>query len=301
MPDSPLFGIPMLEGGSDYPSPDATADAKQINDQFKYVEQFLGIKPVTSGALPSSPKTQQVVYETDTGKLKYWSGSAWVEIKVPTTGSTAERDAFWGSPANGSQRVALANQFPIWRNTDKGWIEQYFANDGDSAIGGYKAAVAAKEPGWYPIGGKLPYVLVEKNISQSSVNGTLTMTWNNTGYAEATDSTMYDKDQNTRIVVPVRGFYRLRGVIRTNGVNVMDMTIYKNGTPYNRGRYSNVGAVGAASHIFFDSTVYGTASEYFEIKVVSNTTTGTYSGSNGECWIEMQYMNPDWIPFNPPA
>lgn len=148
MPTSPLFAIPMLEGGSDYPSPDAIADAKQVNDQFKYLEQFVGVQEVTSGTLPSSPKEQQFIYETDTGRVRYWDGTQWVTIAYRMVGTTAQRNALYPTPATPSARVALANAAPLWFNTEKGWQEQYYAQYDDA---GAVATTPVREVhGWGP-------------------------------------------------------------------------------------------------------------------------------------------------------
>ena len=149
MPESPLFAVPMLEGGSDYPTPDSAADAKDINDMFKYAENFWGVLPVTSGSLPSSPKDQQLVHETDTGRLRYWDNPAWVTI-VPDRdkGTTAERDALYPAPGSPTDRVALANTFPLWFNTQKGYQEQYYAQFDDS--GATALTPTKKTFGWAP-------------------------------------------------------------------------------------------------------------------------------------------------------
>lgn len=157
MPTSPLFAVPMLEGGSDYPTPDSTADAKQINDQFKYAEQFWGVKEVTSGTLPSSPKNQQLIYESDTGRLRYWDGTTWVTVSPPNAlrGTTAARDAAFPTPANAAARVALAAQVPLWFNTEKGYEQQYFAQFDDAGAGIF----SRKTHGWrasLTAGGRVP-------------------------------------------------------------------------------------------------------------------------------------------------
>ena len=56
------------------------------------------------------------------------------------SGTTAERDAVWGVPANATARVALAEERPRWFNTDKGWDEQYFAQYDDAGATVYNSA-----------------------------------------------------------------------------------------------------------------------------------------------------------------
>lgn len=171
MPESPLFAVPMLEGGSDYPTPDATADSKQINDQFKYAEGFWGVKIVTSGTLPSSPKTQQLIYETDTARLRFWNGTTWVTLSRREAGTTAERNTYWGTPGDAASRVALANQFAVWNNIEKGWTEQYYAAYNDAGVGANTPVKATA--GWAPTaaGGR---VLLTRYTA--AVNGTGTVT-----------------------------------------------------------------------------------------------------------------------------
>ncbi len=174
MPDSPLFGVAMLEGGSDYPTPDATADSKQINDMFKYAEQFWGVKPVTSGALPGAPKVQQLVVETDTGKAKYWDGVSWVVLAEPASaskGTTAARNIAYPTPGSAAARVALANTVPLWYNTDKGWEEQYYAQYDDAGVGAGTPVRAAH--GWAP---RHDVARVQLTKFTAAVNGTGTVT-----------------------------------------------------------------------------------------------------------------------------
>lgn len=77
MPNSPRIKFPLLTGGSDYPTPDDPADAKDINDGLLALEAEVGVKRVTSGTRPSAPYTGQLIFETDTDLLFHWNGSAW--------------------------------------------------------------------------------------------------------------------------------------------------------------------------------------------------------------------------------
>lgn len=74
------FQIPLISGGSDDPEPDEVADAKDINDGFKEVDNYLGVLISTSTTNPASPKRQQLIVDTDTGILKYWSGTQYVQL-----------------------------------------------------------------------------------------------------------------------------------------------------------------------------------------------------------------------------
>lgn len=66
-------------------------------------------------------------------------------------GTTAERDAYYGSPVSLAQQVALANKKVVWFNTDLGWDESYYVPTGSAGLTakGLTPGVAAS---WYPTG-----------------------------------------------------------------------------------------------------------------------------------------------------
>lgn len=74
------FGFPLLTGGTDYPTPDVAADAKDINDQIRAIDAVIGFIICTSSTRPSNPKQGQPIVETNTGNLLYYSGTTWVTI-----------------------------------------------------------------------------------------------------------------------------------------------------------------------------------------------------------------------------
>lgn len=81
-------------------------------------------------------------------------------VPIPVSGTTAERDARFGAPpSTDANRVALANQKPIWYNTDLGWQEGYFAVTGLSGLTA-RGLVAGTASGWYPttVGPKITLV-----------------------------------------------------------------------------------------------------------------------------------------------
>lgn len=122
MPESPLFKVPLITGGSDYPTPDTAADAKNVNDGFIYAEQFWGVKLVTSGTLPSNPKVQQLIFETDTGILKGWDGDEWLALSTgtggggggPDAGSVSARNAKYPAPSTLSARITQQRLGVTW-------------------------------------------------------------------------------------------------------------------------------------------------------------------------------------------
>lgn len=109
-----------------------------VNANFTAIDTEVG----TQRSTDSSQNARLAVIEDLT--LPTASGA---NVGVVPKGTTAERDAFWGTAATGADRVTLANKWPRWLNTDKGWVEQYFAQHDDPSVG---TAPAKKVFGWKP-------------------------------------------------------------------------------------------------------------------------------------------------------
>ncbi|WNN95016.1 minor tail protein [Microbacterium phage Magritte] len=77
------------------------------------------------------------------------SSHAVVSDRIPHSGTTAQRDDYYGIPGSGAPRIALAQRKPIWFNTDFGWFESYYVPDSASSLKGLTAPAVS---GWYPIG-----------------------------------------------------------------------------------------------------------------------------------------------------
>lgn len=91
-------------------------------------------------------------------------------------GTTTQRDTQFGVPTTLAGHVALANQRPVWYNTDTGWEESYYAVSGSAgltALGLVTGAVA----GWYPVD-KGPYFSLDGLQYVPSFN-TLLNSWAN--------------------------------------------------------------------------------------------------------------------------
>lgn len=103
---------------------------------------------------------------------------------VPTSGTAAERNARFGVPATDAERVALANQKPIWFNTEDGWEESYYAPQGLAGLTA-RALVAGTPAGWYPTG-EGPYSRLLTGVVQSMAPGTYINTWSQWGTGGST-------------------------------------------------------------------------------------------------------------------
>lgn len=149
---------------------DEPADISGINANMKTIDQFIGMAYVcTSDTRPSNPFKNLGIYETDTKRGYIHDGVTFqlvfdANFTTGLKGTSAQRDAYWGSPSTGSttpeqqNRAALANQAPRWYNTEKGYEEQYFAKTDDvGALPGFQAF----NPGWFPSGaGLVPQAFV---------------------------------------------------------------------------------------------------------------------------------------------
>lgn len=134
-------------GGSSGTIPgDDQADIDVLNDNSDKIDAAIGVAPVTSGAKPATPFSGQPIALTDAnniGQLRV--GSAWVNPGYVGFGTTAQRDAYYPTPGNAAARVALAATAPRWFNTDKGFMQQYFAQFDDAGVA---APFAKKVFGW---------------------------------------------------------------------------------------------------------------------------------------------------------
>ena len=80
---------------------------------------------------------------------------------VASVGTTSQRDALHGVPTTAAARRALQEKTVTWSNTDqgKGWEERYFASFTDGGTN-YNGVIVA---GWYPVGGRKPYLSVSRD------------------------------------------------------------------------------------------------------------------------------------------
>lgn len=107
-------------------------------------------------------------------------GGTSITVNYRTQGSTAERDALYGIPGTDAQRVALANQKPVWYNTDLGWEESYYATSGLSGLSvlGLDGGIASD---WFPSGhGITPSCVLEPTATFGATPSSNVGGWNGT-------------------------------------------------------------------------------------------------------------------------
>lgn len=138
-------------------------------------------------------------------------------------GTSAARDGFYGSPTTAAGRIALANSAPRWFNTEKGYLERYFAPTSDSATGGYNTLFARGAGGWLSAeSGLVPLSLAAAAVSGGgtiAVNGNvLVMTNANTVVLDSFFTAAFDQyEVYFDVSLSVSGF--LNWIPRIGGVD----------------------------------------------------------------------------------
>jgi hypothetical protein len=75
------LGLYLPGGGSTgLITPDEPADIDKINDNMVKIDAAAGVRVVTSSTRPSSPYSGLLIFETDTGFTRVWSGSEWLGL-----------------------------------------------------------------------------------------------------------------------------------------------------------------------------------------------------------------------------
>lgn len=205
----------------------------------------------------------------------------------PTRGPAAFRDEVLGVPTTAEERAALAGT--EWLDSDLGLTFRYYAEEGDGAAPGVTAGPAA---GWYPADPRMPYVLCEKNLSQSLGSaGTAVITWrSDSGNYDAFD--MFDgAGSSTDFVVPWTGLWRVKAKVRISTAVALTGVVRRNGSDYNRSRASDIGGTGAPSTLRFNDAVYAVAGSTLSIAVTAAAAV-TFVATNAESTMELMYEGP---------
>lgn len=106
------------------------------------------------------------------------------------SGTTADRDAFWGSPAAGQARIDLANRGARWYNEDKGWTERYYCVYNETGTGLTGDTPVADVAGWRPDHDNGRVLLYQSGAAGVSGAGTATKKGAKIEFAGATTVTL---------------------------------------------------------------------------------------------------------------
>lgn len=72
-------------------------------------------------------------------------------LQLTGSGTSAERDTYFGVPTTDAQRVLLANAKVTWFNTDLGWDESFYAIHGTAGLTATGLMTGGPAAGWYPV------------------------------------------------------------------------------------------------------------------------------------------------------
>lgn len=87
------------------PAGNENVNVDQLNSNWDAVDASLGIVNCTSATRPVSPPSGQLISESDTNKLSFWTGSSWKVIYDPK-----------GIPALAAETVAAVSNLPSTGN-----------------------------------------------------------------------------------------------------------------------------------------------------------------------------------------
>jgi hypothetical protein len=157
------------------------------------------VRVVTSATRPASPIEGQIIYETDTNKLLWWQGAAWVPFGPHAIVTSTTRPV---TPFEGQSIYET--------DTDRGMV--------------YNGTI------WIPDGsGKTPMVRVRRAAAQSIANSTDTLV---TFDAQDYDNTdMWVVGSATRITIQMAGVYSFLAVVQwaANSTGSRKLAFWKNG------------------------------------------------------------------------
>lgn len=174
--------------------------------------------------------------------------------------SSTARDTYWGTPTTTATQRALQDRGAHTIRTDLGWTERYYATwNGSTNPGG--AAVA----GWYPVAGKMPYVVARRAATQALTTTASAVTW------DAIDESFFvtwSASQPTRLTATVAGEYEVNAFANIGSTGWASAYVRVNGSTtlptYNATNQSGAAQVG------FVQRVKLAANDYIELMAVTN-------------------------------
>lgn len=226
-------------------------DIDVLNENFRKIDDALGIPRMASTARPAAPFDTQTIIESDTGNMLTYSSSAgrWIPVGTPNAASDSLRDALFPAP-NQSSRVY---------RTDLGYVQIYrLSSDGITGT-----------TGWYREDER-KYVFLTASALQDIPTGAVVVKLNLQTEVKKTDVRLHDTTNHTRLKAPVAGIYELTAQVWLNsasGVNLIG--IYKNGALDSHWRDSDVGTSGVGANLRITEMFTLAANDYLEIAIAS--------------------------------
>jgi hypothetical protein len=122
-------------------------------------------------------------------------------------GTTADRDAYFGTISTVTQQVAIANARPLWFNTEYGWWETYYMTVGTSGLtvpGLVNSGLVP--PGWYPIA-EGPWVIAEPTAAFAATANNYVGGWNGSVRGTNNNSNFFEVLSSGLIKCKMAGLY----------------------------------------------------------------------------------------------
>lgn len=210
-------------------------------------------------------------------------------VPPPSSGTVAERDAYYGIPTTQAQREALAGSY--WTDTSLGLTFRYYASA--TVDTGVPLNLRAAVAGWYPADIRMPYALVSKTAAQTIATVTPTLvTLGGASHGGYDPFGMWSAANPSRVTVPFTGMWRVNYKVRISGLIGMLIVLRRDGIAYGRGDAAQVGTTGAATTVNSTLPVYAAAGSYLELWATMAAATSTTFVASGPTFIELEYMGP---------
>lgn len=141
------------------PDIDTTMAQRQVAAVQESFINFTSVRALTSGAgslttgtrasRPGSAALNDFYFETDTGWLDYWGGTAWKYLAGINVGTNAVRAAITVTANDNGALFFTNDQNKLWRVEAGAWVDKTVSFDLTTSlkIGGTKV-VGARETGW---------------------------------------------------------------------------------------------------------------------------------------------------------
>lgn len=148
-----------MNQGYESPDIDVTSAQRQAAEAQASFVSFTSIRALTSGAgtlttgtrasRPGSAALNDFFFETDTGWLDYWAGTAWKYLAGVNVGTNATRAAITVTANDNGALFFTNDQNKLWRVEAGAWVDKTVSFDLTTSlkIGGTKV-VGARETGW---------------------------------------------------------------------------------------------------------------------------------------------------------
>lgn len=198
-------------------------------------------------------------------------------------GNAAQRNEFWGVPADAAQRLSLARRGARWYNTERGWEEAYYARNDDGA-----GELGTRDGGWFPIAGRLPITHRSKNDGMEFLPSNPVIHWNADGFN--VNGIPYDNGTG-RFTPNQKGLYRITAKVgMTNNTANFQLRVSTNGNVMAMAQGFGAATGNSDLNLSIEDYYNGT-SDYCVFNGASNTNTNITPGPT-TAFMTIEYIRP---------